>query len=54
LIESVPKKDPIPGEVIPKRETLSTDMMSLSTEKEPLMKGFSGIEKGVINSKSGP
>jgi hypothetical protein len=38
LIESVPKTDPRMGEVIPKREMLSTDMMGLSTEKRELLR----------------
>jgi hypothetical protein len=38
LIESVPKTDPRMGEVIPKREMLSTDMRGLSTEKRGLIK----------------
>jgi hypothetical protein len=47
------------GEVIPKRERLSTDKVFLSTEKEPIVKGyfkknslmvvFSGGRKGVIS-----
>jgi len=39
LIENVPKTDPRNGEVIPKREMLSTDMTVLSTEKEGCIKG---------------
>ena len=59
LTESVPKIDPKLGEVIPKSERLSTDIVVLSTEKEPFVKGevrkktlifgFPEVREGVIS-----
>ncbi len=56
LTEIVPKTDPRRGEVIPKRERLSTDTVGLSTEKGPLIKGRTkenNLNIGLFRGKRG-